>query len=94
MHNQTFSHVGSSGKISVVTSKVQEISTATLRIQTPAGRSVKILRLSTYDQDILMSSVLEFPRGKFEYHLNGKDKSGVIFEYNTRMTVRFDVSFL
>ena len=89
-----FSHAGSSGKISIVTSKAQEISTAKLRIQTPAGRSVNVLPLSKYDKDILTSTVLEFPLGKFEYYLSGQDKSGVIFEYNTRTTVRFDASLL
>lgn len=87
-------HAGSTGKISVVTSKLPEISTATLHIRTPAGRTVRSLQLSKYDKDILTSSVLEFPHGKFEYYLDGQDKSGVIFQYNTRTTVRFDASVL
>ena len=81
-----FNSTGTSGRIVVVTSRSQLISSPELILNLDSGTSIP-LHLSKCNNSILLSEILTFPPAIITYILVGYDETGALFEYTVEESV-------
>ena len=84
MHIHT---TGTGGRITVVTSRSAEMSSAYINIVGRGGTAVVSIPLSKCSEFLVGNTT--FPLGTFTYELGGQDQDGNPFVYNTKKTITF-----
>ncbi len=82
-----FMHPGHTTKVAVKSSRIPDISLASLILSSVSGETLETVELDRCD-GLLVGEFIA-PLGTAEFHLQGEDSIGIPFQYNTNHKVTF-----